>query len=97
MDEKIEAVLSYLKAEFPEAKITRPSKGERNFGFDYDAEAFRIDTGPARHLLGVANNFLDDNSPSTIANVLKGREVSRELRRSGDTPLLLSSEALHLI
>ena len=100
MDEKIEAVHSYLVAEFPGAEIYRtpPDRPKTKLENDHIAVLFRIDTGSALHRLYVDEKvFLSDNSPSRITDFLKGWEVADELRRSGNKALLVGSEGLHLI
>ena len=99
MDEKIEAVHSYLAAEFPGAEIYRtpPGQPKTKLEFHHDAVMFRIDTGSVLHRLYAHENFLSDNPPSTITDLVKRWEVASELRRSGKKPLLVGHEGLRLM
>ena len=99
MDEKIEAVHSYLVAKFPKgAKIVRtpPGQDRTKLEFDLKAVLFWISyAGSGRHRLYVADNFLDDNPPSTITDLLKQWEVADKLRKRGKKPLQVGSEGFH--
>ena len=98
MDEKIEAVNSYLATEFPGAEIERTPPGQNETKLEFALKAVLIwisYAGSRQHRLYVSDNFLSDNPPSTITDLLKQWEVASELRRLGKEPLLVSSEGFH--
>ncbi len=97
MQHKIEAVRNYLTAEFPGAELVRPPKDNRKLEFEYKAVEFRIEAGPALYVLCVSEEFLDDNSPSSVDDRLRQWEVARELRRAGRKPLLVTKQGMQLI
>ncbi len=97
MQHKIEAVRNYLAAEFPRAGLKRPPADDRKLELDYKAVMFRIEVGPALYVLCVSEEFLDDNSPSSVDDRLRQWEVARELRRAGRKPLLVTKQGMQLI
>jgi hypothetical protein len=87
-EEKFNVIRNYLSTEFPNYAIN-----DRH-DFDRIAQTFRLTTEDEIHLVTFSRKFLDDNSPSQLADILERSSLSKYFQQEGIARVLVTNSGI---
>ena len=87
-EEKFNVIRDYLSTEFPNYTI------DDRHDFDRVAQTFRLTREDKIHFLTLSRQFLDDNSSSQIADILKRRSLNEYFQQEGITRVVVTNSGI---
>ena len=87
-EKKFNVIRNYLSTEFPNYAI------DDRHDFDRIAQTFRLTTEEKIHLVTFSRGFLDNNSPSQIADILEKSSLSKHFQQEGIARVVVTNSGI---
>ena len=87
-ERKFNVIRNYLSTEFPNYTI------DDRHDFGSVAQTFRLTTEDEIHLVTFSRGFLDDNSPSKIADILEVSSLSKYFQQEGIARVVVTNSGI---